>query len=785
MLQTLDRTDEARQYIEFCIKGNIRIAAHDIFTKFRIDLPDATKLIAEVKSIEEAPQPITEQDAAAITEPETPAPPQKSNIQTIAERSIARGENRVLPIAVGGKNPAISWKNSPIDAASTSEWAGLAQSWIDSLDQQFPELNACVIAKPDEYVFIDNDTAKEFREGYEKFSGEKYPETFTTSATPNHYQEHFRQTDLTRTMGNIVQFSVDGISLSVRQRNLYVLAEGSRHPSGRIYEVVVDADIIPMPDKMAEYIQHLDKKAHQDTTRPSSGSSQDDWIPIDITVEGAPIPHGQHDSALFKIASSLRQRKWDRQDALEHLTKVCEARCVSYGSDYRDMCEKKIGSAWKYEVKESGKIEFPVQAPVPTQTATEDLSWLDLSEVAARPIFPDWILKGTSLYEGLAKPVSDVNSKVPELIWLPAVQLMLNYLHNKVSINGMRLNVNMFLGLISSPGKFFKSSSCRLAHEYFGHVGLAVNLTPSLRNSEGKIVIGQAGSSEGFGLQLQNANAKHATLFNDELGKLVSKAGIENSSLPHDLLSWYESNDFSNPIKNGRQSFAFPAGTYCFGWQFCTTIRGFNNQWSRLAGIASGMPDRTFFLITPEEPKPLSGEVFVNTVEKATETRKLIDRAIEKKEYQISDYAKDSLLKKSAAFGDPRSMNMVYKFALYFAIDLGLDEIDEDCIARALALVDYRQKAVTFLQPIEAKNDEGRLLQEILRELRQHGGKMTRREFNQNMHPQEYGDRFWNNVYGSAIKADRIREFNEPGARGQTRKMIGLVKEDVRWGPAE
>jgi len=169
----------------------------------------ADEIPEQSKIAEEAAQPASVQDA----------PPQKSNIRTIAERSIARGENRVLPIAVGGKNPAISWKNSPIDVASTSEWAGLAQSWIDSLDQQFPELNACVIAKPDEYVFIDNDTAKQFREGYEKFSGEQYPETFTTSATPNHYQEHFRQTDLTRAMGNVVQFSVDGISLSVRQRN--------------------------------------------------------------------------------------------------------------------------------------------------------------------------------------------------------------------------------------------------------------------------------------------------------------------------------------------------------------------------------------------------------------------------------------------------------------------------------------------------------------------------------------------------------------------------------------
>jgi hypothetical protein len=109
----------------------------------------------------------------------------------------------------------------------------------------------------------------------------------------------------------------------------------------------------------------------------------------------------------------------------------------------------------------------------------------------------------------------------------------------------------------------------------------------------------------------------------------------------------------------------------------------------------------------------------------------------------IRDYAREQ----GAKFGDPRSMNMVYKFALYFAVDLGLSEITEDCVTRALALVDYRQKAMAFLEPIEARNDEGRLLKEIQREIRQHGGKMTTRELDRALHSNEYGSRFWDMVY--------------------------------------
>jgi len=115
-------------------------------------------------------------------------------------------------------------------------------------------------------------------------------------------------------------------------------------------------------------------------------------------------------------------------------------------------------------------------------------------------------------------------------------------------------------------------------------------------------------------------------------------------------------------------------------------------------------------------------------------------------------------------------------------VDLGLDEIDEDCIERALALVKYRQEAFKFLKPIEARNDEGRLLQEIVREIQQNGGKMNKRAFDKAMHPEEYGDRMWSTVYGNAIRFDRIREFTEKGKRGQTRKMIGLVKDDIRLG---
>ena len=155
------------------------------------------------------------------------------------------------------RSRALSPPNRRVKALATDKWSPLVPGWINEQDEKFSDLNACVIAKPDEFLFVDHDTMKEFRDGYEKFSGKPYPVTFTTSARENRCQEHWLQTDLTRRLGNVAQFNVDGIDLSVRQHNLYVLAEGSLHPSGSTYEAVVDAPVIPMPDDMVEYISSL------------------------------------------------------------------------------------------------------------------------------------------------------------------------------------------------------------------------------------------------------------------------------------------------------------------------------------------------------------------------------------------------------------------------------------------------------------------------------------------------------------------------------------------------
>ena len=84
---------------------------------------------------------------------------------------------------------------------------------------------------------------------------------------------------------------------------------------------------------------------------------------------------------------------------------------------------------------------------------------------------------------------------------------MMNYLSDKVQIAKQSVNLNLLIGLVSDPGKFFKSSSCELAQLYFNLMGLSETHESAIRNSKGKVIVMQAGSSEGFGLAMNKISA--------------------------------------------------------------------------------------------------------------------------------------------------------------------------------------------------------------------------------------------------------------------------------------
>ena len=398
---------------------------------------------------------------------------------------------------------------------------------------------------------------------------------------------------------------------------------------------------------------------------------------------------------------------------------------------------------------------------------------LDTSGLTAYPEFPRWVLVGTTIDNGLVRPVVEASSKYPELVFMPAVQVMLNYLFGRVRIKDQSVNLNMYLGLISPYGKFFKSSCCELAHKYFECAGLASSYKTSMSNADGKIIIMQIGSTEGFGKTMPRLSASHAIIYNDELSKMVSKAGIESSSYAYDLLSWYGSGEWGNTVLTDKNQFTFPAGSYAFSWQWCTTDRGFNRQWPRIADMASGMEDRLFFTLSPKEPKPTTPYKDPAFQEGAIKTRQAIDAAVDRGVFEYEDAAGAVRILNGM---DPRSMQLVQMLALYFAVDLQEDCITPDCLERAEGLVKYRNAVRDYLEPIEADNQQGRIQKEILRELKQAGGKLKYRDLCLNMDYGRFGTYVWKTAFTGMLEARMIVQWDEQTPSGRTAHWVGIPK---------
>lgn len=300
--------------------------------------------------------------------------PPAGRFETIARAAIARGENRVLPIVVGAKKPAIKWSGSDLDVLPAEQWASQVDAWVANVaSSQFADLNACVVAKPLEFVFIDCDTYREFVAGYEAFSGETFPPTYTTSARGNRVQIHFRQTDATRTLGNVSQFAVDGVDLSVRQNNLYVLAEGSQHPTGSTYQRVVDARIIPMPDKLVEYIQHLEKRADEVTKTKNAekvAAGQTAVVDEYPRNEHGLIIHGHIHPYMVSEAGKMRQAGKTVEEIEVELLERVHANCAPPIDD--DAVRQTAQSMENYERGFYNEIPMsPPPPPEPTQTAQQ------------------------------------------------------------------------------------------------------------------------------------------------------------------------------------------------------------------------------------------------------------------------------------------------------------------------------------------------------------------------------------------------------------------------------
>ena len=645
--------------------------------------------------------------------------------------------------------------------AFLSGWESLASTDIFQIlewNEKFPDANAAAVALATlGGVWFFEVDRPEVIQRIEKETGKKIPKTFRVRSSPGRGHFYFRQSLASIKMGNIAQGFVKGNDWSARVDKQYVVTAKSLHPkTGQPYEVISDCEIVPCPQWLIDWM--ISQKVN-------STKNTDDGISL--------IPKGAHDSTLTSIAGTLRNQGLDADQMAMVLIDICEKRCVDYGSDYKEMCEKIAHSVSRYKPAQptlymGGKLPGQSVQQVQTQV-TVVLEDLELRTIPY-PLFPSWVMDGTSLYEGFAKPYCQKNSRYPEFMWMPAMTLLLNYIGTRVRIaHNQKLIPSIFLALIGRRGEVIKSSSVESAIEYFSQANMVQHGGDAIRNAEGRTVVWSAGSPEGFGMEMIKTNCKNGVLFYDELSTLTNKAGIESSTMQSALLSLYESGKFQNIVKSKKEGFGLDPGKYCASLIVCSTDMNFQSNWSKLAGQSSGLDDRFFFLYQPEKFIKRTPQVDVDTSEGAIVTSKLINKAIEQAKFVVTDMAP---LQELASVSN-RTEIRAEKFALGFAIDLGREEIDSDCIERAIALIQYEQQVKDYVRTFEAFSREGAIQMEIIHHLQRSNGRILTKEIDRLMRPEKYGTYIWNQSYGGLIKNGWMVELGT-GSKADPKYLVLL-----------
>jgi hypothetical protein len=185
------------------------------------------------------------------------------------------------------------------------------------------------------------------------------------------------------------------------------VSPGSIHPTtGQPYALINDTPLKPIPTKLIEWLRSQIVKATPSTTTAST--------------KGGPIPHGQHDVTLTAIAGKLREDGLEQPEIEMVLIRTCEARCVNYGSDYREMCAKIAKSVCKYpagtpgpttliggklpgqNVAQSHANTTPEVKPDPANWRDYYRSFSQLEEGDVKMILNGFMPEGINLIGGLA-----------------------------------------------------------------------------------------------------------------------------------------------------------------------------------------------------------------------------------------------------------------------------------------------------------------------------------------------------------------------------------------------
>jgi hypothetical protein len=664
-----------------------------------------------------------------------------------------------LPLAARGV-PTIPLRERS-KVAFLNQWETLATTdlqQIESWDKEYPNANGGSVAqgKLGGFWMLELDRAEALQR-IESQTGQKIPLTFRVRSSPGRGHFYWKQSADSLAMGNIAQSFVVGGDWSARVDRQYVVSPGSLHPTtGLPYEVLSNPEIIEAPSWLIDFLKTQKTEKAKAILPGPDGVINEGGRNVSLASYAGKLRSTGCSYEVIELALLERNRDQCKPPLDDDDVRVIAASICRYpaGEDHVVLFHG-VPAGTSAAVQQAPQPAAAVAVAVAAQVVVEPED-LPKREMVPYPVFPAWVMEGTSIYEGFVKPYCEANCRYPEFMFMPALVLLLNYIAIKVRVKHNKdLYPSIFLILIGRRGDVIKSSSVEDAIRYFEFAGVTAYAAASTSNANSMSLVFKPGSPEGLGKEMQRLKCTNVVAFYDELRALTNKAGIETSNLAQDLLTLHESGFFSNRIKGGKDSFVHNPGTYCATLIACSTDTSFPESWSSLSGEDLGLNDRTFFLYQPAVFKKRTPKVDVDFSEAAKKTRQLIEKAVKQGLYEIPD--RIPLNHASDEF-NTRGESRVEKFALGFAIDLGLDTIDEDCVERAMALVRYEKAVKKYLRLYEGKTREAGIQMAVEHTLLKHDGIMVTRDLQRALHSERWGTSVWSQLWNGMLREGWIRE---------------------------
>jgi hypothetical protein len=674
---------------------------------------------------------------------------------------------------------------------TASSWQLLATRDKDEVKRMVGNrhMNVMVVGKQDGIWVLDFDDVSVL-EAYEKIHGRV--NTYRVQSVSGGLHLYFLPSAAAWDMGNINgKDAKGGESWSARVDDRYVLAPFSTaYPDNDqtkplTFYRAIDKDVKPIECPLT-LIQWLKDDAGKSKTLVSQVVAANTSAPAPtaaptIAPTLAKIPHGSINNFLASEAGKLHRAGLKGEALQDALLALAYERCELPLNDAEIKAVAR--SIDKYEVKNEDLILNQPQAVVARSTAVADEpEVLPVFNDRPYPVFPHWVMEGTVLYDKYVKPYCDVNSRIDYFMFLPAMAMLLNYVGPKIKIKeplGERFfNGSLYMVIIGKKGKTNKSSSVKDDMELFRNIGALSHAGRDTKNAEGKILTWTAGSTEALGIGMQRTQCRNALLYYDELSGLVQKASIESSSVNTHLLTMYEADKFENSVKSTKESFSHDPNSYCVSLIACTTDKKFNELWGRLAGSDSGLDDRFMFVLEPKHLPEQSLRKYINSMEAGVAIKALVDKAVQRGNMSFDDADHPALKKLNDI--ENRYAIRAEKWAVAFAVLMGLESVDDECIERGVAIVHYEIAVKKFISVLESATREAEVQNKIYRILEEAGGRMPERELCRKANWTRYGTTFWGQAYGGLIKNRVVREegTGKPGSPRVVQLLTKIAQED-------